>query len=203
MKTIKIISVFLFAILLSTSCDWHSSRTVVGSGDLESMEVAVPAFSGVSVTGTCNVEIRIGEPQRVELSAQEQILDVMTYEVKNGILNIGFRPECTIHTDKEISADIVVPSLDFAGITGAGDYEILGEKQSALDIYITGTGNIHAFDMEVDDCTIRITGTGDCEVNVSRSLDVQISGMGNIFYMGHPTLTSDISGVGNVTGVSN
>jgi hypothetical protein len=123
--------------------------------------------------------------------------------VKNGILNIGFRPEYTIHTDKEISADIVVPSLNFVGITGAGDYKILGEKQPALDIYITGTGNIHAFDMEVDDCTIRITGTGDCEVNVNRSLDVQISGVGNIFYMGHPTLTSDISGVGNVTGVSN
>jgi hypothetical protein len=203
MKTIKIISVFLVAILLSTSCDWHSSRTVVGSGDLESMEVAVPAFSGVSVTGTCNVEILIGEPLRVELGAQQQILDVMTCEVKNGILNIGFRPEYTIHTDKEISADIVVPSLNFVGITGAGDYEILGEKQPALDIYITGTGNIHAFGMEVDDCTIRITGTGDCEVNVNRSLDVQISGVGNIFYMGHPTLTSDISGVGNVTGVSN
>jgi hypothetical protein len=51
------------------------------------------------------------------------------------------------------------------------------------------------------DCTIRISGSGNCEVNVVNNLFVQVSGVGDIFYKGSPTLTSDISGVGNITAV--
>ena len=203
MKAFKVFFLSIIAATLITSCDWHTTRTVVGSGDVEYMEVQVPEFTGVTVTGTCKVEIRIGEVQRVELGAQSQILDVMTYEVNSGILEISFKPEYTVKTSKEISADIVVPLFDFAGITGAGDFEISGAAQPALSIYITGTGDVDAFDMEVDDCDIRIEGAGNCEVNVNNNLDIQVSGVGNIFYMGNPVVTQDISGVGNVTAISN
>jgi hypothetical protein len=125
----------------------------------------------------------------------------MTYEVKGGILHIGFKPDYNVNTSEEISADIVVPSFDFAGITGAGDFDISGAAQPALTIYITGTGDISAFDMEVDDCDIRIEGAGNCEVNVNDNLDIQISGVGNVLYMGSPLITQEISGVGNVTGI--
>jgi hypothetical protein len=202
MKSKIIITVSLFAALFITSCDWHTPHTVVGSGPVETMEVMVADFTGVSVTGTCNVEIEVGEPRSVELSAQSQVLDVMTYEVRSGILHIGFRPEYSINTSKDISAYIVLPELDFIAITGAGSFEIRGEEQDFLDIYITGTGDVNAFDMEVDECNIRIEGAGNCEVNVSSNLDVQISGVGNVTYMGHPSLTSDISGVGNVTAIN-
>ena len=188
--------------LAVNSCDWNSNYTVVGSGDIESMEVSVPAFSGVSVTGTCNVDIQIGEAQYVELNAQSQILDVMTYEVKNDILEIGFKHGVTINSNKDITANIVIPELSYIAITGAGDFELNGTKQERLDIYITGTGNVNAFGMEVDHCEIRISGAGNCEVNVVNSLDIQVSGVGNIFYKGIPSLTSDISGVGNVTHVN-
>ena len=202
MKAIRILSVSILAALLFTSCDWHTTHTVVGSGDIESMEVEVPGFSGVSITGTCNVEVRIGESQSVELSAQSQILDVMTYEVRGDILHIGFKPDYNVNTSKEISADIVVPTFDFVSITGAGDFDISGAAQPSLDIYITGSGNVDAFDMEVDDCNIIIEGAGNCEVNVNNNLDVQISGVGNVLYMGSPTITMDVSGVGDVTGIS-
>jgi len=202
MKPTGIITVTLLSTILITSCHWHTPHTVIGSGSVETMEVMVADFTGVSVTGTCDVEIEIGESRSVELSAQSQILDVMTYEVRSGILHIGFRPEYNINTSKDISAQIVIPELDFVAITGAGSFEISGEEQDFLDIYITGTGDVNALDMEVDECNIRIEGAGDCEVNVTESLDVQISGVGNVTYRGQPVLTYDISGVGNVTAIS-
>jgi hypothetical protein len=203
MKAIRVAALSVTALLLATSCSWEPGHTVVGSGDVETVEVAVPAFSGVSVTGTCDVGIQTGETRKVELSAQQQVLDVMTCEVRNGILQIGFRHGFDVHTDKEISADIVVPALDYAGVTGAADFSISGSTQPALDICIEGTGDVSAFDMEVDDCTIRISGAGNCEVRVNSSLDIQISGVGNVYYIGSPALSSDISGVGNVIAVSN
>jgi len=202
MKSIKIIAISLISTLLLNSCDWLPNQTIIGTGDVETMEVSVPDFEGVSVTGTCNVDIVIGETQSILLHAQQEILNVMSYEVKNRILEIGFKPDYTVNTSKEISASIVIPAVSHVSITGAGDYTLEGAQQDLLDIQITGTGNVSAFDLEVKDCTIRISGAGNCEVNVSESLDVIISGVGNVTYMGQPSLTSELSGVGNVNPVT-
>jgi len=198
MKTISTIITMTIAALLITGCDWHTNNTIIGSGEIETMEVPAQDFTGVSVTGQCNVDIRIGETQMVEYSAQRQILDVMTYEVRNGILFIGIKPGYSVNTHKAISAHIVIPELSSVAVTGAGDFDLAGSKQSGLDIYITGTGNIDASALEVDDCTIRISGAGDCDIWVNNTLDIQISGVGNVAYKGSPSLTSDVSGVGNV-----
>ncbi|TFH28173.1 MAG: hypothetical protein E4H10_01350 [Bacteroidia bacterium] len=202
MKSIRFLAISIVSGCLLSSCDWHSNQTVLGTGDVMSMEVDVPDFEGVSVTGTCNVDIVTGETQFVELHAQQEILEVMTYEVKDHILHIGFKPDYTVNTTKEISASIVIPTVSLVSITGAADFELAGAKQEALDILITGTGNVSAFDMEVNDCTIRISGAGNCEVNVTTSLDVLISGVGNVLYMGDPSVTSEVSGVGNVNPVT-
>lgn len=199
MKPRNILTVILISVLLLPSCDWHSNRTVNGTGDVESMEVKVSEFTGISVTGECNVDVLIGDTRSVELSAQPEVLDVMTYQVKDKILQIGFQSGTQVNTNKEISADIVVPKMSYVAITGAGSFHLEGDKQDYLHIYITGAGDVKAFDMEVDDCLIQITGTGNCEVHVNNSLEVQVSGVGNIVYKGSPSLSSDISGVGNVT----
>lgn len=199
MKSNKIILLALISSLLVSSCDWHGTKTVVGTGDVDTLRVVVENFTGVSVTGECNVDIRIGETQEVKLSAQSEVLDVMTYEVKNKVLQIGFKSGTSVNASEEISADIVIPAASYLAVTGAGNFYLKGSKQDYLHIYITGSGNVSAYDMEVNDCLIQITGAGNCEVNVSNSMDIQISGVGNIFYKGSPTITSEISGVGNVS----
>ena len=193
------IALFFFTGLLLTSCDGIGNKTIVGSGPVESMEVEVPAFDGVNVTGTCNVEIQIGEPQTVEFYAQSEILDVMDYEVDDGILEIGFKKGYSVNTSEEIRAEITIPELRFTGVTGACNYELEGAQQEELNIYISGVGNIYAFDMPVNQCLIRVSGTSTCQVHVIDHLDVVISGVGNIFYRGSPDITTDISGVGNVS----
>jgi hypothetical protein len=201
MNTNRVLFGILLLVLGITSCNNHGAGTVVGSGDVVSMEVEPGEFTGVSVTGECNVNIQIGEAEPVVLSAQQQVLDVMTYEVKNDILQIGFKQGVSVNTDKEIRADIVIPVATYVAVTGAGDFHLEGTGQERLDIYITGAGNVSAFDMEVDDCQIRVSGSAHCEVSVEKSLYVQISGVGNVFYKGSPTLSSDISGVGNISPV--
>jgi len=198
MKKFKYMALVLLAGIVLTGCDSHGNNTVIGTGDVESMEVELPAFEGVNVTGTCNVDIQIGDPQSVEFYAQSEVLDVLTYRVSDGILQIGFEPDYTVKTSEEIRAEITIPSVYFAGITGAADFELSGAQQEVLDIYITGTGNVEAYDMVVNDCSIQISGAGNCQVHVINSLDVVISGVGNIWYRGTPSLTTDVSGVGNI-----
>jgi hypothetical protein len=198
MKAFRLLPILLLSTTLFTSCDWHATRTVIGYGDIETEEIGATGFTGVTVTGTCNVTITTGDSFSVRLHAQPQVLEVMTCRVHSGILQIGFDPDYNVKTTEEISATIVVPSLDFVSVTGAGDFSISGAPQPRLDIHITGAGNVEAFDMEVETCSVYITGSGNCEVNVIQGLRVTISGVGNVFYRGTPEIISDISGVGNV-----
>lgn len=192
------ITALLLVVLILSACEGIAYKTIVGSGEVESMEVELPAFDGVNVSGSCNVDIAIGEPQSVEFYAQAEILDVMTYEVEDGILEIGFKKGYSVNTSKEIRAEITIPGLQFTGVTGTGDYELSGAQQDRLDIFVNGVGNVDAFDMPVNTCNIRISGTSNCEVDVNEVLDVVISGVGNIWYRGDPTVNTDISGVGNI-----
>ncbi|MEA3461345.1 MAG: DUF2807 domain-containing protein, partial [Bacteroidota bacterium] len=198
MKSVKNIALALIAGLVIAGCDWNGNQTIHGSGDVESMEVDIPAFEGVTVTGSCHVDIEIGEPQTVEFYAQSEVLDVLTYEVDDGILEISFKKGYTVNTSEEIRAEITISSVNYAGITGAGDFEFSGAQQELLDIYIAGAGNVDGFDMPVNDCNIRISGTGNCEVHVIDHLDVTISGVGNVWYRGNPTVDTNVSGVGNI-----
>lgn len=194
----KNIALGLLLGIVITGCDGVGNQTIYGSGAVESMEVEVADFEGVSVTGTCNVEIEIGDVQSLEFYAQSEVLDVLTYQVSNGILEIGFKNGYNVNTSEEIRAEITIPSVNYAGITGAADFEFSGAQQDELDIYISGAGNIDGFDMPVNNCNIRISGTGNCEVHVIDHLDVSISGVGNIWYRGNPTVDTDVSGVGNI-----
>ena len=198
MKNSIYMAILFLAGFAISSCDGVGNTTIVGSGPVESMEVELPDFEGVSVTGTCNVDIQIGEPQSVEFYAQSEVLDVLTYKVDDGILEITFKRGYSVNTSEEIRAEITIPSLHFAGISGTGDYELSGALQDRLDIYIAGVGNVDAFDMPVNTCNIRISGTSNCQVHVNELLDVVISGVANIWYRWNPSVNTDISGVGNV-----
>lgn len=202
MKTIKSISLIILTATMFSSCELHGPRTVIGTGDIQSMEVAVERFTGVSVNGSCDVKIVTGEEQQVILKAQNEILDVMSYQVRSGILEIGFKPDYNVKPRKGVYAEIVVPAIDFVGISGAGDFTLSGDEQESLTIRIEGTGDVSALDMEVRDCFIMIDGAGNCQVNVSRLLDIQINGVGHVSYAGSPDLSYDIDGVGNVNPIN-
>lgn len=82
-------------------------------------------------------------------------------------------------------------------ISGSGDTYLRGTTQS-LDAKISGSGNIRAFDLVGETAVVNISGSGDCEVNVSNTLDVTITGSGNVRYKGTPAINTHISGSGNI-----
>jgi hypothetical protein len=63
---------------------------------------------------------------------------------------------------------------------------------------ISGSGKINAFDMPARNVSLKISGSGDCKVNATETLDARISGAGDVIYSGHPRITSKISGSGRL-----
>lgn len=82
-------------------------------------------------------------------------------------------------------------------ISGSGDMEIDGSA-ATLQLGISGSGDIDAYSLTAKKCNVRISGSGDCKINVTDNLEAKISGSGDIQYKGRPRITSKISGSGGI-----
>jgi hypothetical protein len=179
--------------------DNNDDKTIRGRGDLISHNIALSAFSGVSIIGQADINIEYGEKQSVVVRAQGNIYEVLDVHVSGDVLVIGIEHGCSISTDKGIYVDVITPeAISYASITGSGNVNISGRRQSSFNVDITGAGNIQAYDLPVSTSKISISGAGNCEVNVSENLDVTISGNGSIRYKGQPEVRQVIAGYGSV-----
>jgi len=82
-------------------------------------------------------------------------------------------------------------------ISGSGNITLKGNSNSQ-EIKISGSGDVNAYDMKVEEAVVHISGSGECELNVSKSLEVRISGSGDVYYKGDPNVKAKVSGSGDV-----
>jgi len=112
-------------------------------------------------------------------------LDIMAKEVTTKSSGSG---RMSLHLDSG--------SLE-SRISGSGKLTLAGETTTHR-YHTSGSGKLHAFDLLTENTFARITGSGSCEVSVSRNLDVRVSGSGNVRYRGNPRIESRISGSGSI-----
>jgi len=83
-------------------------------------------------------------------------------------------------------------------ITGTGDINLVGTAD-VHNIVISGVGNMRTFGFVTGICNVVISGTSNTEITVTSVLDVVISGIGSVYYKGHPpTINVVITGTGSV-----
>ena len=82
-------------------------------------------------------------------------------------------------------------------ISGSGSIQISGMAED-YTVSISGSGKINAFDVDAKHVSVKISGSGDCRVSASESLDAKISGSGDVYYRGRPQINTKISGSGSL-----
>lgn len=82
-------------------------------------------------------------------------------------------------------------------IAGSGSIHLSG-KADVHQASITGSGEVNAFDLETQNASVSITGSGDCKVSASKKLRAKITGSGDVLYKGQPQISQSITGSGKV-----
>lgn len=95
-----------------------------------------------------------------------------------------------------INAGFTANSLN-ASISGSGNMYLTGTVKNST-FTISGSGNINSQALFQENCTSGISGSGNCIVAVSNTLDAYISGSGSIFFTGNPSITTHNTGSGSV-----
>lgn len=96
----------------------------------------------------------------------------------------------------DIVMDIEADAIS-SGVSGSGDIKLSGTGNS-LDISISGSGDVSAENLRVENCTVKISGSGDSSVHATGSLEVRVSGSGDVKYRGNPKVNAKMSGSGEV-----
>jgi hypothetical protein len=96
-------------------------------------------------------------------------------------------------TVKTLTADALNYNLSGSGSTSLGG--IVGVQS----VEISGSGSYQAADLDSQQATAILTGSGDMTIWAKDSLNITISGSGSVNYYGKPILSQSITGSGKIT----
>ena len=200
MKKSILLNLLFFIIVLFNGCekDNNGTNNITGIGDIVTDTLDLSSFQSIKNTGVANTYVTVGDTQSVVLKAQQNIIDVITYEVNSSALEIGIQDNTSIRESKGIVFEITIPEIEKIELVGVGDFELSGDSQDELYIFLIGVGTVRAYNLEVDVCHITSTGVGNCQVRVNNTLNVTITGVGSVYYKGNPTISSTITGLGKL-----
>ncbi len=205
-----------FAIILSLpilSCVQRLS----GEGPIVTQEFDLGTVHSIGLGVSAKVYLEKGSSGKVVIEGQQNIIDDLKKDVRNGKWNIKFNSRnvgnyknlvITITTDevRELAIggsgsilardDFDMDDLEIA-IAGSGDVEIGGTADD-LEISIAGSGDVKTGDLKVENCEVSIAGSGNAYIEVREDMEVSIAGSGSVYYKGRPRLSTSIAGSGSV-----
>jgi len=224
MKKYNLVFNVLFLSLMvsfTANAQWNSwGKGIRGEGPKVTKTLDLDEITELGVSIGANVYLTQGNKQKVEVKAQQNIIDLLDREVRGGKWRVrlekgtnlknhdGIDIYMTISTIEELSvagSGSIIGKTKFnnlddleVSIAGSGDVDLSGSGDD-LEVSVAGSGDVDMAGFVVDNCEVSIAGSGDCEVNVSGSLKVSIAGSGDVKYKGNPDkVKSSIAGSGDV-----
>ncbi|MDR2168091.1 MAG: DUF2807 domain-containing protein [Clostridiales bacterium] len=85
-------------------------------------------------------------------------------------------------------------------VAGAANLVVSG-RSDTLSLNAAGAANVEAFALTVHDAVVTLAGAGQVDINATDYLDVRLSGVGTVNYMGRPSVARNITGLGRINRV--
>jgi Putative auto-transporter adhesin, head GIN domain len=191
MKTTSIVSYLSFLLLL-TSCVVNIQDTVTGNGKVTTQKRDVEAFTGIEVGSGIDVILTQGEPQSVEVEADENLLEWINTEVTGGVLHI--KTDKSIRFAKTKIVRVTCQTLDRIGVSSAGDVSGTNRfKMETLDIDMSSAGDLR-LEVEANAIRVNISSAGNVTLTGSTgSLKADLSSAGDLNAFDLEAKTGDVS----------
>ena len=211
------------SILFSTSLllFFSSCERVTGEGDLRTETRTTASFSGIEGEVSGNVFYIEGPENKVELTAQQNILNVIETPIINNKLVIRFKNNVRVREHELITIRVTAPSISSINSSGSGNvtvgsplsgnvlsFNLSGSGNMSLpnvttghlEASISGSGNISIAGGTTNSEKIKISGSGtiDAQQVLAKAAITTTSGSGNIRVHATETLDVTVSGSGSV-----
>jgi Putative auto-transporter adhesin, head GIN domain len=208
----------LVALATTSACDvdlTDESNAVKGSGKQQTETRDLAEFTAIRLEGSLDVVARTGPVQPTEVTADDNLLDLIVTKVSDGVLVVSSKKG--YQTENPVTVTVQAPRVDQITLAGSGDLSLETEGASQVSATLTGSGDV-VLDGSVETATLTLEGSGDItaenltaetttasligsgsiDVGVTNTLDAEVRGSGDITYSGSPDLTENITGSGDI-----
>lgn len=162
----KNLSILFLAVILFTSCS-KDDDCVSGNGGYVSRNYNTAIFDALSVSGEADVVIKKDSIRSVRIEAQQNVLNTLDVEVRNGVLTIG-DDDC-IKNSLRLKIYISTPTL--TEVHSSGSVNVLGTGTFVENIFkahLSGTGSME-LNVLVQEFNASISGDGAITASGSAS----------------------------------
>lgn len=240
MKQVIFYFSILFIIILSAVSCSKDRHWIKGDGNDVTNIRNSQSFNQLSISISADVELIKDSVFRIELSGQQNVLDVIETNVRGNKLCIGLDNLTVLRKHNPIQIRVYAPNIEAIDLNGSSDVHCASNFSSSnMDIRVSGSGNvffkgnvsesmnanisgsgginlegsgscksgkytisgsgdIQAEWLKVDNLSCDISGSGSQHVYAVKTLNVTISGSGKVYYRGNPSINSNISGSGKI-----
>lgn len=188
-----------------------------GSGRMAAEARDVRDFRSIDVSSVFEVEVIAQSDFHVEVEADDNLLQYVRTEVRNGELQITLDKK--VRTGNPIRVRVSAPTIQrieasgasrvkirdvnapefVADTSGASKIEISGET-AELIVDVSGASHVNAAALKAANATVDASGASRVSVNVSGELRSEASGASSIDYTGTPaSVRKKTSGASSVT----
>jgi hypothetical protein len=188
---------------------------IQGSGVAASQERTVGEFHSVVLLGNADAVVTVGPETSLRVQCDDNLLEHLRTEVVGGELRIWSERE--LRPRGPLLVEVSTPALDGLQVTGSGDLRasgVAGQQLEAavvgsgdlrvsgevtlLEAKVIGSGNLELYELRAREVSVKVTGSGDAQVNAVERLQAQITGSGDIRYRGSPKSDARITGSGEI-----
>lgn len=190
------------SVLALAGCNAAASEA--DPGPTASKSFALSGFDQVSLRGSDDVSVSIGERFSVTASGPQNLLDELELSVEGGVLKIGRKSRTGISFGNNPGAKVTVtmPAIKGAVLGGSGDMMIAAAASDGFDASVAGSGTMRVTGLQAAAVSASVAGSGDLLLGgAAKSIKASIAGSGDVQARDLAADTADVSiaGSGNAS----
>ncbi len=188
-----VIILALGAFLLS-ACSTNTPlgiSTLKGSGKHATRDYSVTGFTGINACCGFQVTVTGGDAYKVSVTADDNMFDAIVVQKEGDSLRLGIdsKKYPSISTTK-LEAQVTMPELKSVDVSGGSQLSITGTSPKGSTLSVNGSGGSKALlgSLSVQSADVNLSGGSQANVNVSGTLNYDLSGGAQLKYSGSPKI---------------
>jgi hypothetical protein len=197
-------------------CD--ASQTIDGNGVIVSESRSVDGFTGLSLSGAYDVNVTCGKELSIIIKTDQNIMPLILTELRGSTLHIFTQEHYSVSPSGKTVVSITVPALTAVAVSGEATVALANVDNQETSCSVSGSASVSATgktknlvldasgtvdflfkDLDAQNVTIAISGSGNAVVSATQSLSVSLTGTGSVSYYGNPPqVIQNITGTGTL-----
>jgi hypothetical protein len=191
------------AMIVVLSLFVFSCHKVTGDGPVVAETRSVSGFNGLDLRVGATVYYTQSPDIKVEVSAQQNILDVLQTYVSGNKLVVKYKDNVRVTSDELIRVNISAPDINSLQLSGSGNlYVNTPIATGSLDLEISGSGDVILTELNTAYLDANISGSGSIRISSGTTTEekLKISGSGSLELenLGASRVTTNTSGSGTI-----